>query len=167
MPPVAGQISALPVHKMVATPIIAAIDAHKAACGAFAEFFDQVCLDENGDAKIVRFGYQSIERDEEGQSTGQSVKRVIDMPLLAVLPMPAFGVDKVEVDFEIEINNIEETKSATDSKVDVSVKYGFGPWGVKANGSIEASFDNFTVPEPATMSLLALGGVAMLRRRRK
>ena len=134
--PVSGQINSLPVHKMVATPILAAIDAHKAACAAFSEFFDQVCLDEKGNARIVRFGYQQAERTDEGDATGTTLNRVIDMPLFAVLPMPSFGVDKVTVDFEIEIQNIEESKSATDAKIDVSVKYGFGPWGVKAHGSV-------------------------------
>ena len=134
--PVSGQINALPIHKMVATPIVAAIEAHEVACAAFATFFDKVCLDEKGNARIVRFGYQQAERSDDGEATGKTLNRVIDMPLFAVLPMPAFGVDKVEVDFELEINNIEETKSATDSKLEVAVKYGFGPWGVKATGSI-------------------------------
>ncbi len=47
-----------------------------------------------------------------------------------------------------------------------SVLWARGSWGSGAN----ASFDYITVsevPEPATMSLLALGGVALLRRRRK
>lgn len=134
--PVSGQIKSLPVHKMVATPILAAIEAHEAACAAYSDFFDRVCLDENGMARTVRFAYQQAERSEDGEATGITLQRVIDLPLFAVLPMPSFGVDKVDVDFEIEIQNVEESKSATDSKIDVSVKYGFGPWGVKAHGSV-------------------------------
>ena len=36
-----------------------------------------------------------------------------------------------------------------------------------ARSTVESYIVSKTVPEPATMSLLALGGVAMLRRRKK
>jgi len=44
-----------------------------------------------------------------------------------------------------------------------------GIWQATFSGTVgTATFDNFSlVPEPATMSLLALGGLAVLRRRRK
>jgi hypothetical protein len=50
------------------------------------------------------------------------------------------------------------------------------PWADYSNGALRADFDGqvhggritvWTTPEPATMSLLALGGLAVLRKRRK
>jgi hypothetical protein len=121
---------------MVAAPILAAIKAHVAATQAYADFFKDVCLVENGGVRMVRFTYEESVHDDAGNPTGQVEKRIIDMPLVAAIPLPAFGVDNVTVDFDLEINTVDEKKSKTATEVAVSAKWGFGPWGVQVNGKV-------------------------------
>lgn len=134
--PTGNIIKALPIEHMVAAPLIAALKAHSMAAQSFADFFTKVCLFEDGGVKMIRLAYEEQELDSSGNSTGKTIKRVVDMPFFGAIPLPTFGVDKVNVDFELEINTVEETKTATDASVEASVKYGFGPWGVTAKGKV-------------------------------
>ena len=63
--------------------------------------------------------------------------------------------------FSTTISSVVETYLSTTG--------GYGPINPlpgSFDGTVEVIYD-YTVPEPATMSLLALGGLAVLRRRRK
>jgi len=134
--PTGAIIQSLPIEYMVASPLIAAIKAHVMAAQAYADFFKSVCLYEDGGVRMIRLAYEETERDDAGQPTGKNIKRVVDAPFFGMIPMPAFGMDKVTVDFELEISTIEESKQATDASLEASVKYGFGPWGVSAKGKV-------------------------------
>lgn len=132
-----GQIlKSLPIEYMVAQPLIAAIQAHVMAAKAYADFFKAVCLYEDGGVRMIRLTYAEQERDDAGNPTGHHIQRVVDMPFFAAIPMPSFGMDKVTVDFELEISTLEEAKNATDASLEASVKYGFGPWGVSVKGKV-------------------------------
>ena len=132
-----GQIiKALPIEYMVAQPLIAAIKAHVMAAQAYADFFKSACLYEDGGVRMVRLTYAEQETGDDGKATGKHIERVVDVPFFALVSMPSFGMDKVTVDFELEINTVEETKQATDASLEASVKYGFGPWGVSVKGKV-------------------------------
>jgi hypothetical protein len=134
--PVAGRIAALPIEKMVAAPLMASIKAHEEATKAFARFFQDVCILEYRSVRMMEFLWSRLELDADGNPTGESLKMLLQMPFFAGIPLPSFGVERVEVDFELEINSVEQTKSATDSEVAAKVKYGFGPWGVSVQGKV-------------------------------
>lgn len=140
--PVSGLIGSLPIEHMVAAPILAALKAHVAATQAFADFFTDVCMYKDGGVKMIRFLYEQTEMDDAGNPTGKVNKRAIDMPFFAAIPLPAMGVDKVNIKFELEINTIEENKSKTETSIAVDVKYGFGPWGVKVQGKLSHAREN-------------------------
>lgn len=134
--PTGSTIKSLPIEYMVASPLLAAIKAHVMAAKAYADFFTSVCLFEDGGVRMIRLTYEESERDDAGNPTGKSFKRVVDVPFFAMVPMPSFGMDKVNVDFELEINTMEEAKQATDASLEAGFSYGFGPWGVSVKGKV-------------------------------
>ena len=134
--PVAGIIKSLPIEHMFAAPIMAGIKCHREACKAVADFIDEVGLNEDGSVKMVRFAYKEAEHDSDGNATGKSLERVIDLPFIAMVPLPALGVEKIVVDFELEVNTSESKSSSTEAKASVKAKLGFGWWSVSMSGSV-------------------------------
>jgi hypothetical protein len=132
-----GQIiKSLPIEYMVAQPLIAAIKAHVMAAQAYADFFKSACLYEDGGVRMIRLKYAEQETDDEGNATGKHVERVVDVPFFAMIAMPSFGMDKVNVDFELEISAVKASKQATDASIEASAKFGFGPWGASVKGKV-------------------------------
>lgn len=134
--PVAGIIKSLPIEHMFAAPVMAAIKCHREACKAVADFISEVGLNEDGTVKMVRFSYSEAEHDTDGNATGNVLERIIDLPFLAAVPLPALGVEKVTVDFELEVNTSESSKKSTEAKGSMKAKLGFGWWSVSMSGSV-------------------------------
>lgn len=134
--PVAGIIKSLPIEHMFAAPVMAAIKCHREACKAVADFISEVGLNEDGSVKMVRFAYSEAEHDTDGNATGNTLNRVIDLPFIAAVPLPALGVEKVTVDFELEVNTSESKSSSTEAKASMKGKLGFGWWSVSMSGSV-------------------------------
>lgn len=134
--PVAGIIKSLPIEYMFGAPVMAAIKCHREACKAVADFIGDIGLNEDGSVKMVRFSYSEVEHDTDGNATSTIHERVIDLPFIAAVPLPALGVEKVVVDFELEVNTAESSKSSTSASATMKGKLGFGWWSVSMSGSV-------------------------------
>lgn len=134
--PIGGVLKSLPIETMFAQPMMAAIDTHTAACMKYAEFIEKVGLNPDGTVKMVRFEYQETVMGEDGNPTEDKVQRVVDAPFFSLVPQPAFGVDKVTVDFELEVNTSESSSKETEAKASLSGSVGFAWWKVKFSGSV-------------------------------
>jgi hypothetical protein len=121
---------------MFAAPVQAAIETHTQACKSVAAFIDEVGMTEDGQVRMVRFAYNEAEMDEEGNATGNTLERSVDIPFIATVPLPAIGVELVTVDFELEVSTSESKSSETESKGSFSAKAGWGPFSVSMSGSV-------------------------------
>lgn len=140
--PVSGIINSLPIDKMIAAPFIAAIDAQSVSVQKTAEFIDKVGLNEDGTVRMVPFAYKEQLHDANGDLTGAPVDRVISVPLIAITDIPRFTMQKASVDFELEVNTMEEDKSASEKEgsFDAEGKVGWGPFSLKvrAHGKVSS-----------------------------
>src|SRR5690349_13651612 len=102
-------LNAIPIDKMVASPLMAAIQAQIASSKAFADFITTVCI-KNGKVETVQFDYEETLLNTDGIITGVQ-KRTIRVPLMAVIPLPNFGVDSVNIQFELTVHQSEEEHS--------------------------------------------------------
>lgn len=134
-----AMVKSLPIEAMFSAPLVAAIKCHTAACESVAEFIDKVGMAGPPDqrtVRMVRFQYKEAQLDANGNPTGNAIDRVIDMPFLAAIPLPTFGVDKVTIDFDLQVDTSESTSSSTESSASISGKVGFAWWSVSFQGSI-------------------------------
>ncbi len=133
-------INALPIDRMIAGPLNAMIKAQVAASRQYADFLMNVCLtapQNGGERKAlnVQFDYDETLVDHEGnvQTVHQKTMRV---PLLAVLTHPTINVEEGSVDFELEINQAEETHSETEAEGGFEASAGWGPFKVSIHGKV-------------------------------
>lgn len=131
VPVVGSVLQSLPLKEVFAAPLVAVIDAHNAACSALETFIEKVGHDKDtSKIKIVEFKYTETEPD------GGQLTRSIQVPLLAVLPLPAFGVDRLTVDFDVKVDASEAAKDEDQKGLEGEIGAGIGPVSVKLKGSL-------------------------------
>jgi hypothetical protein len=131
---VGSVLNAVPIDKMVSAPLMAAIQAQIQSSKAFADFLMTVCI-KDGKAVTVQFDYEETLLDTEGTITGVQQK-TIRVPLMAVIPLPNFGVESVDIQFELTIHQSEEDHSSTEAQGGFEAKLGWGPFSVNVHGSV-------------------------------
>lgn len=133
---VGGILQSMPLDYMFSAPLNAVIKAQEQACLTFAGFLERVGLNKDGSVRTLRFAYEQAQMNAQGEATGGTLKRSIDMPFIAAIPLPNFSIDKLVEDFEMSIDTSEAQSSSTEAKGEFSAKFGFAFWSASVSGSV-------------------------------
>lgn len=138
---VGGVINALPIEKMVAAPLVAAIKAQSEMSLSLAHFVQDVGLDEHGNMRMVTLKYAETVTDPTDSSKSISKDRYIQAPFLAMTGIPNLAVETADISFDLEVNTAEEevNKHNDDAKVDTQYKSWWSPVTAKFSGSVTHS----------------------------
>ena len=120
-----NELKAIPIESLVASPLVAVVDAQKQLSASMYNFIKEVALDENGQVKNVYFNYTANEN-------GREVNKTISAPFIAMTGIPNLSMELVTIDFEMEISTSETKNSSTEASASASG----GFWGVKFSGSV-------------------------------
>ena len=127
-------INALPLDRMISGPLMAMMQAQVAASKQYADFLLSVCI-KDGKAIALEFDYDQTLVDTEGKLVGVSQKRM-RIPLLAAITHPNICIEEGSIDFQLEVSQSEESKSATDAEASLEASFGWGPFSVKVTGKV-------------------------------
>lgn len=119
------QLKAIPIESLVASPLVAVVDAQKQLSASMYNFIKEVALDENGQVKNVYFNYAANEN-------GKQVNKTISAPFIAMTGIPNLAMELVTIDFEMEISTSDTSSSTTEAGASVSG----GFFGVKFSGNV-------------------------------
>lgn len=131
VPVVSQVLTALPLKEVFAAPLVAAIEAHNSACSALEQFIERVGRNpKTGEITTLQFRYsqQSV--------SAEPSQRSIEVPLIAMLPLPAFAVDRLSVDFDVKIDAGEAATDSTSKELGGELALGYGPVALKLKGSV-------------------------------
>lgn len=157
----ADQFRGLPMGDLIGGPLMAACDAQVRLANATADFIKVIGFlppttpatppDPNalGDVRKVTFRY---DRNQQGgvidPATGKIPMETVelDVPLLAVVKVPNLSINKVDITFDMEVKNSEQSREATDATaaLEAEAKVGWGPFSasVKITGSVSSHKEN-------------------------
>lgn len=134
-----SELNSLDFSKYIGGPMQAAVDAQNAASMAQVNFIKEVGLyntQENAlnddsptmsnDVRMVEFKYQSVEN-------GANVNKVLTVPFLTLVSVPALRITEMEIDFNCKLNSVESTTDEKDFSAGGSLK--LDVWKVKLNVS--------------------------------
>ncbi|MCK6436326.1 DUF2589 domain-containing protein [Rivihabitans pingtungensis] len=127
-------LNALPLDKMISTPLQAMITAQIQASKAYADFLMSVCI-KDGKAVTVQFDYEETLVDAEGNAKGV-VKKTMRVPLMAAVVHPVITVEEGTIDFEITISQSDMEHSETSGEGGFEAKMGWGPFSVTVHGKV-------------------------------
>jgi len=155
------QFKGLPMGDLIGGPLMAACDAQVKLANATANFIKVVGFlppaatgsgtpDPNavGDVRTARFRFDRPTGAAADATTGIVPMETVDLevPLLAIVKVPALFVDKVDITFDMEVKNSESSKDSQDAtaSLEAEAKIGWGIFSatVKISGSVSSHKEN-------------------------
>ncbi len=144
-PRLGDQFRGLPMGDLIGGPLQAASDAQVQLANATADFIRVVGFlppkgqeTEPTEVRTVVFKFDRptdvVQNLQPG--TVSTMERVaLEVPLLAVVKVPALSINTVDITFDMEVKNTETDKSSFDaaSKLEGEAKVGWGPFSVRVN----------------------------------
>jgi hypothetical protein len=135
--PMGGILKSLPLEMMFLAPLQAAIQAQVASARATAEYMKSIGFDDKGQVITVRSGYNQVLTDAQGNPS-KTVQRVVDAPLLGLIPIPALAIKTVDIEFELTVETSETKSSETEVKGSAAGKVGWGFFSASFSASMSS-----------------------------
>ena len=125
-PNVTDNFKGLPMRELIAAPLIAAAEAQQELAATAWTFYQQIAFDgkSGNKARILEFDVERpIQQDGKMTTMSQSVKA----PFIGLVPIPSLLIDRVDVDFQMEVTDTSNVKSTTNAEVETkaSAKHWF------------------------------------------
>lgn len=116
---VTDKFKGLPMRELVAAPLIAAAEAQQELAATAWNFYKQIAFDDDGKtARVLEFDIKRpIQQDGVMTTMPQSVKA----PFIGLVPIPSLLIDRVDVDFQMEVTDTSNVKSTINAKVETKV----------------------------------------------
>ena len=137
---ISEQFSGLPMRDLIGSPLAAAADASINLANSTADFINRVGFDKDGNVRNVAFKYEKISKNEDGTLNLDAMK--VDVPMLAIVPIPNLQVDEVNVLFDMEVKQSEKSDNALDLSAAASAKLNLGLFSVNVSGSVSVHQNN-------------------------
>ncbi len=157
------QFKGLPMGDLIGGPLMAAADAQVRLANSSAQFIQQIGFkpgsgtkpDANGnivydpatfDVRTVDFKFDrpAGPPDENGIVPTETVS--LEVPLLAIVKVPALGIESVDIIFDMEVKNSESSTESEDKsgKFSADASVGWGPFSLKVHveGSVASHKEN-------------------------
>jgi hypothetical protein len=139
------EISTISLGSIIGGALNAIVEAQSQAADTTVQFIESVGFTEVKDGKenkltpvYVSFDYAI--KDDENKNREVSMK----VPLLTMVPIPFIRIDSADIDFNVKINSVEETKTSQENKVSGSTQANANYKGFRFNAGIKlnASISN-------------------------
>lgn len=137
---IAEQFSGLPMDNLIGGPLRAAADASTQLANSTADFINRVGFDKDGKARTVAFAYQQRSVNEDGTSNLDEMK--VEVPMLAIVPIPNLQIDEVNILFDMEVKQSEKSESSMDLSASAQASLNLGIFKVNVSGSVSAHQSN-------------------------
>ncbi|WP_211464625.1 DUF2589 domain-containing protein [Collimonas silvisoli] len=150
----ASQFKGLPMGDLIGSPLTAACDAQIKLANATANFIKYIGFlppaanDPNGvgATRTAHFAFTRPVADPNDATKTIEENVSLDVPLLAIVKVPALSITKVDITFDMEVKSSFASKESTDAsaKMSADMKFGWGMFSatVHVEGSVATHKEN-------------------------
>lgn len=103
-----GTLQGLPFDNLIGGPLNACIQAQNEAAMTSINFINNVCLNEDKETGEKSAIYVSFSFIQNGR------KVVINVPLIAIVPIPYIAINSVDISFKATVNGVESESMSTE-----------------------------------------------------
>ncbi len=144
-----NEFNELDMGLLIGGPLKAACEAQVLLSKSTADFITGVCMTGENEsalqARTVDFSFDRVRFDEEkNQEVTEKVS--LNVPMLAVVKVPALGVEDVDISFDMEVKSSETSKNSVASTTDIdsTFKIGFGIFhsNIHIKGNVTTNKEN-------------------------
>lgn len=135
---ISNTFAALPMRELIANPFKAACQSQVLLADEFINYVEMLAYNEDGSTKLLEF---KLDQPVKDGTTGKVNTMPINVkaPLLGLVPIPSLLIDKVSVDFTMEVKTSSSTDKTTEKKASVGVKGSYWGWSVDFQASVSSS----------------------------
>ena len=122
---VTDKFKGLPMRELIAAPLIAAAEAQQELAATAWNFYKQIAFDDDGKtARVLEF---DIKRPIQQDGVMTTMPQRVKAPFIGLVPIPSLLIDRVDVDFQMEVTDTSNVKSTTNAEVEAkaSAKHWF------------------------------------------
>ena len=105
-----GTLQGLPFDNLIGGPLSACIQAQNDAAMTSINFINNVCLNEDKETGEKSAVYVSFSFIQNGR------KVVINVPLIAIVPIPYIAINSIDISFKATVNGVESESSSTETE---------------------------------------------------
>ena len=128
---VPAALRGLPMRELIGAPLFAAAEAQERPAMTAWEYYKRIAYADDG--KTTRTLDFELERPVEQNGEVHTVKQQVHAPFIGLVTAPSLLVDRVDVDFQMEVTDTNASKESTQAEVASSVSAKW--WGVSASVS--------------------------------
>jgi len=116
---VTDKFKGLPMRELIAAPLIAAAEAQQELAATAWNFYKQIAFDDDGKtARVLEF---DIKRPIQQDGVMTTMPQRVKAPFIGLVPIPSLLIDRVDVDFQMEVTDTSNVKSTINAKVETKV----------------------------------------------
>lgn len=124
-----SQFAGLPIESLICGPILAAARGQQELTALYIDGVKKLAYEDESAKKMNQIEFQ-YERPIIGADKKVTVQKCkVEAPLISLVPVPAFTMDELTVDFDMEVKGTElqDDKSHKDASSTVKYNSWFGP----------------------------------------
>lgn len=139
---IAEQFAGLDMANLIGGPLTAASDANINLAKSTAEFINKIGFDKDGKVLVAVFKFEKCSVNEDGTSNLE--ERKVDVPMLAIVPIPNLQIDEVNILFDMEVKESKKEEKSMDmeAKASLNGQPNFGIVKVNIKGSVSSHTRN-------------------------
>lgn len=137
---IAEQFAGLDMGQLIGGPLTAVANASTMLANSTADFINEVGFDQTGKLRTVAFAYQKRSTNEDGTTNLDEMK--VEVPMLAIVPIPNIQVDEVNILFDMEVKQSSSSRESSDKSASMSGSARFLCVRVNVSGSVSAHKEN-------------------------
>ena len=131
------QFSGLPMASLIGGPLKAACDSQLILARGTADFIQSVGFeDDKKTIRTAKFSFMQRIPDKDGNITDRKME--MDVPMLAIVNIPALKLKTVDVTFDMEVKSSFEDKSSLAAEASMEASLGWGCFKASVKGSVSA-----------------------------
>ncbi len=140
---IADKFQGLPMSELIGAPMFAAAEAQERLAALAWQYYQKVAFDGEGDKKTTRILEFDLERPViEEDKTPTLMRQQVKAPFIGLVPIPALLIDRVDVDFQMEVTDTNVNKSNTQAEVSTDISANLFFTKASISGKVSTSREN-------------------------